>query len=192
MDSLFRILFLSTALLAFVIIDYPRSIIIPLIKQYKNVLFKDDSFSVFAVFLCDNISWIISAGIFLIAFGTLPQILFYFGVAMMIFGFLLRQWSISKLGVFFSPTIRIIKKHKIITSGPYKYIRHPSYTGMLIFLLGMAIASRSFDSIFFGMAFPICGYLYRIRMEERSLTLHLGKSYVGYTKKTKMLIPFIF
>ena len=191
MTILFDLIFLTVALLALVIFDYPRSIILPLIKQHNRVLFKDDRFSVFLVFLCDNISWIISAGIFLLGLGTLPTIFFYFGTALMIFGFLLRQWAISALGPFFAPTVRIVKTHKIIERGPYRYIRHPSYTGMILFLVGMAIASRSFESIIFSILIPLFGYFYRIRIEERSLIAHIGKPYAKYMQKTKMLVPYI-
>ena len=175
-----------------VIFEYPRSILIPIIRQHKKVLHKEDKLSAYLIYFCDNMSWLISTGILLLNIGTLPQALFYIGIAMIAFGLFLRQWSISALGIFFAPTVRIIKAHKVIDTGPYKYIRHPSYAGALIFLFGMAIAGRSFIPIIFGMPFPIFGYLYRIHVEEKSLKNHLGKAYEAYMKKTKILIPYIF
>ena len=134
---------------------------------------------------------IISANLFIFGIGNLPYILFYLGIIVMVFGFILRQWAISVLGIYFAPTVRIIKKHEIIGIGPYKYIRHPSYTGMLLFLIGFAFISRSLISLL-GIIFPIIGYWYRIKVEEKSLLLHLKKEYKGYMQKTFRLIPFLF
>ena len=191
LNILFDYLLVTFAMFFVLFFDYPRSILLPLIKQMRIVKHRDDRSSVWFLFISDNISLIISTGILVLGIGRLPGILLYIGIGMIISGLLLRQVAISALGIFFAPTVRIIKNHKIITNGPYRYIRHPSYTGALLFLFGMAIASRYLEAILITSVLTVPAYLYRIRVEERSLILHAGGSYIRYMRSTKMLIPYL-
>ncbi len=191
LNILFDYLLVTFAMFFVLFFDYPRSILLPLIKQMRIVKHRDDRYSVWFLFISDNISLIISTGILVLGIGRLPGILLYIGIGMIISGLLLRQVAISALGIFFAPTVRIIKNHKIITNGPYRYIRHPSYTGALLFLFGMAIASRYLEAILITLVLTVPAYLYRIRVEERSLISHAGGSYIRYMGSTKMLIPYL-
>jgi len=79
-----------------------------------------------------------------------------------------------------------------VQSGPYRWTRHPSYAGALIALLGIAILPGSWLS-FAVVVIPItCAFLYRIHVEERALTEHLGESYRAYSRTTSRLIPWIY
>ena len=191
LNILFDYLLVTFAMFFVLFFDYPRSILLPIIKQMRIVKHRDDRYSVWFLFISDNISLIISTGILVLGIGRLPGILLYIGIGMIISGLLLRQVAISALGIFFAPTVRIIKNHKIITNGPYRYIRHPSYTGALLFLFGMAIASRYLEAILITLVLTVPAYLYRIRVEERSLISHAGGSYIRYMGSTKMLIPYL-
>jgi protein-S-isoprenylcysteine O-methyltransferase Ste14 len=191
LNILFDYLLVAFAMFFVLFFDYPRSILLPIIKQMRIVKHRDDRYSVWFLFISDNISLIISTGILVLGIGRLPGILLYIGIGMIISGLLLRQIAISALGIFFAPTVRIIKNHKIITNGPYRYIRHPSYTGALLFLFGMAIASRYLEAILITLVLTVPAYLYRIRIEERSLISHAGGSYIRYMGSTKMLIPYL-
>jgi protein-S-isoprenylcysteine O-methyltransferase Ste14 len=122
----------------------------------------------------------------------LPESFFYIGIALMLAGIVFRQWSIWILGRFFSTRVRIVSDHRIVMEGPYRYLRHPSYTGMLIILLGLGLASRTWlgTIIILAMFSLVIGY--RIRVEENALKGEFGKEYLEYAKNTKKLFPFLF
>ena len=129
-------------------------------------------------------------------FGTngiapLPPWFFYFGIVLMVVGIALRQWAILVLGRFFSTTVRVISGHRIVTNGPYRVIRHPSYTGSLLTLIGLGLASRTWAGTLIIVALFGVAYNYRIGVEESALKAELGQEYIEYAKKTKRLIPFL-
>jgi protein-S-isoprenylcysteine O-methyltransferase Ste14 len=110
----------------------------------------------------------------------------------MIGGIFLRQWSIALLGRYFSMLVSVQKGQSIIREGPYRFIRHPSYTGALLTLTGIGLAIQSWGALLVLIVIFCIVYGYRIHIEEKALILHSGKEYAAYMKTTKMLIPFIF
>ena len=79
---------------------------------------------------------------------------------------------------------------EVIQSGPYRWIRHPSYTGGLITLLGVLVCCVNLASLP-ALLVALGGYAYRIRIEERALARDLGPAYKDYMRRTKRLIPFL-
>lgn len=123
--------------------------------------------------------------------GALPDWIFYAGIFLMFLGVLVRQYAIAILGQFFSLTVQIAEDHKVVDKGPYRLVRHPSYTGILITFIGLGLAVQSLGALlvlllFFGISFG-----YRMSVEERTLLSGLGSDYASYMKRTKRLIPFI-
>jgi protein-S-isoprenylcysteine O-methyltransferase Ste14 len=114
------------------------------------------------------------------------------GVAIMISGVVFRQYAIAFLGKFFTATIQIKKDHQLIQTGPYRYIRHPSYLGILILSLGLGIAMANWISLILCLVLPTIGLIRRIRFEEKELEQHFGKRYQDYMKNTRRVIPFIY
>jgi protein-S-isoprenylcysteine O-methyltransferase len=114
------------------------------------------------------------------------------GVAIMISGVVFRQYAISVLGKFFTATIQIKKDHELIQTGPYRYIRHPSYLGILIMAFGLGIAMSNWISLLLCLVLPTIGLMQRIRFEEKELEQHFGKQYQDYKKNTRRVIPFIY
>jgi len=113
-------------------------------------------------------------------------------LALLAAGLLLRIVSIVKLGRFFTVNVAVHEGQTVVQSGPYRWTRHPSYAGALIALLGIAILPGSWLS-FAVVVIPItCAFLYRIHVEERALTEHLGESYRAYSRTTSRLIPWIY
>ena len=109
----------------------------------------------------------------------------------MFLGVLVRQYAIAILGRFFSLTVQIAEDHRVVEKGPYRLVRHPSYTGILITFIGLGLAVQSWGAVlvlllFFGVSFG-----YRMHVEERTLLSGLGLDYASYMKRTKRLIPFI-
>ncbi len=140
------------------------------------------------------ISLINVAIIFLLAnyrLGQINSLFSYFGLGIMISGFFLRQWSIQTLKQFFTPVVSIQKNHRLITNGPYTYIRHPSCTGLLLEFLGASLATANIVSFFIVIAITIPSLLYRISIEEKVLIENFRGIYLSYKKKTKKLIPFV-
>jgi len=110
----------------------------------------------------------------------------------LIIGITIRWWSIYTLGVFFTVNVAAHDDHRLITAGPYKRIRHPSYTGLLLEVLALAISFQHFLSLLIIMIPTITALIYRITIEERVLAKTLGDDYRLYHQKTYSLVPFVF
>jgi protein-S-isoprenylcysteine O-methyltransferase Ste14 len=121
-----------------------------------------------------------------------PQWLFGpLGVILAIFGLCLRYWAADTLGEFHTRTLMVKSNHSVVQTGPYKYIRHPGYTGILSLLIGSALATLNLAAVRAIPIIMIMVVLYRIYAEERMLKSELP-DYAPYMKRTKRLIPFIF
>ena len=126
------------------------------------------------------------AGVF-----VLPDWVFYPGIFLMLLGVLVRQWAIAVLGRFFSLTVRVATDHRVVTRGPYRLVRHPSYTGVLITFIGLGLAVQSLGGLLVLLGVFSLSYGYRIRVEEKTLLSELGPDYASYMRRTKRLVPFI-
>ena len=138
-----------------------------------------------------NIAWIPV----IFDFGRLVTLggwLTWVGVAIMIFGVIFRQYVIAFLGKFFTATIQIKKDHELVQTGPYRYIRHPSYLGILILSLGLGIAMANWISLLICIVLPAISLMRRIKFEENELEQHFGQQYQDYRKNTWRVIPFIY
>lgn len=126
--------------------------------------------------------------------ATLPhrRTIYLIGLSLFVGGIVLRWYSIARLGRFFTVDVSIAREHRLIDSGPYRFIRHPSYTGALIAFLGFGLCLGNWLSIVL-VSLPIFGaFLWRIRIEERALIDGLGDDYRAYMRRTKRLLPFIY
>jgi protein-S-isoprenylcysteine O-methyltransferase Ste14 len=124
--------------------------------------------------------------------GGKTPVVFFVGIAIMLLGMVLRYWAVATLGAFFRTTIETDQDQKVVSSGPYRLIRHPSYCGWILVCLGYGIAVQNWLSVLVVVALPLGALLYRIQIEERVLASSLGSAYVEYQKKTKKLIPWIW
>ena len=119
-------------------------------------------------------------------------VLFWLGMALIYAGIALRLYAIFTLGAFFTTVVAITPEQTVIQTGPYRFIRHPSYTGLLLTLLGIGLCV--FANWLSLLAFIGCSLIaigYRITVEERVLREQLGKPYQEYMRRTKRLIPFV-
>jgi protein-S-isoprenylcysteine O-methyltransferase Ste14 len=115
---------------------------------------------------------------------------FIFGLFLMLAGMALRWYSIRVLGTSFTCEVSTRPGQEVIQAGPYRWVRHPSYTGGLITLLGVLVCCVNWASLA-AMIVALAGYSYRIRIEERALAHDLGPAYQDYMRRTKRLIPFL-
>ena len=124
--------------------------------------------------------------------ATMPLWAVSIGVCIFALGIFLRWYSIIHLGRFFTVNVSIAENHELIETGPYRFIRHPSYTGALLGFVGFGMVLRNWVS-FLVLIVPISlAFLYRIHVEERALIEGLGDRYLAYINRTKRLIPFIY
>lgn len=114
----------------------------------------------------------------------------WLGLGVMAAGLALRVASIWWLGPMFTRLVQILPGHRLITNGPYRFVRHPSYSGLLLFFTGMGLAFGDWLSLAVMATIPLAGVLYRIRVEERALLARFGEEYSGYMRRVPSLLPF--
>jgi protein-S-isoprenylcysteine O-methyltransferase Ste14 len=117
---------------------------------------------------------------------------YWIGIGIMLLGFGLRLWAIISLGSSFRTTIETHVNQQVVTTGPYMLVRHPSYSGLIIFCIGYGIALQNWLSLAIAVIIPLISLLYRIRIEEKVLLLSFGIEYENYISTTKKLIPWIW
>jgi protein-S-isoprenylcysteine O-methyltransferase len=113
-------------------------------------------------------------------------------LALVLGGLALRWWAILTLGRFFTVNVAVHDDQRVVESGPYQFVRHPSYTGLLLAFLGLAISFGNALSLALMLVPITLAILHRIRVEETVLLHSLGAPYADYARRTKRLIPGIF
>lgn len=121
-----------------------------------------------------------------------PVLIFGLGIALMISGVAFRWYVIRVLGKYFSVQLAVQPGQTVMKDGPYRWIRHPSYTGSLITMLGLGMAFTNWLCLISVPLIALIGYIYRAKVEERMLVNALGDSYREYMKNTKRFIPFVY
>jgi len=114
------------------------------------------------------------------------------GLALAAGGLALRLWAPRVLGQYYTRTLRVAEQQTVVEVGPYHYIRHPGYAGLVTLWIGAGLASGNMlVAVVIALAM-FTAYAYRIRAEEVMLAATLGQAYRDYQKRTKRLIPFIY
>jgi protein-S-isoprenylcysteine O-methyltransferase Ste14 len=124
--------------------------------------------------------------------GGRTSLAFLIGIAIMLAGLALRVWSIATLGASFRTTVETHGDQKMIDHGPYRLVRHPSYTGLIIICCGFGIALQNWLSLLIVVILPLSALLYRIHVEEPALIFSFGSDYIEYQKRTKKLVPWLW
>ncbi|AGB37131.1 methyltransferase family protein [Natronococcus occultus] len=119
-----------------------------------------------------------------------PTVAFCLGLGTILLGVLVRQHAVRTLGDGFDLEVTVAEDDVVIESGPYRWVRHPSYTGGLLSLVGVGVTVGNWLSIAAALLAGLAGYGYRIRVEERVLRDVLGKEYATYAERTPYrLVP---
>ena len=113
------------------------------------------------------------------------------GVALYAVGGTLRLWPVFVLGRRFSGLVAIQKGHELVTDGPYRVIRHPSYLGLLVTMLGWGLGFRSGIGVLL-VVLTLVPILGRIRAEEAMLSSQFGAAYEAYRARTWRLVPGLY
>ena len=107
-------------------------------------------------------------------------------------GLLLRWWAIVTLGRFFTVDVTIERDHELVERGPFRWVRHPSYTGVLLAFVGWAVTLWNWVAMAVALVPIFVAFVRRMNVEEEALARALGERYVEYMKRTKRLVPGIY
>ena len=111
---------------------------------------------------------------------------------LMVAGLVVRWTAIFTLGLSFSTNVAIHANQTLRRTGLFKWVRHPSYTRMVLSFTALGLFQRNWVSLAIVLVFPIAALLYRIHVEEMALTGAFGEDYVAYSRKTSCLFPGIY
>src|SRR5580700_5965412 len=117
--------------------------------------------------------------------------LFLAGIALMWAGIAFRYYAMRVLGRYFTFQVDVHSGQTVIEVGPYRYIRHPSYAGGLITMIGFGLSLGNWAGLLALLACVGIGYAYRIHVEEAALIAALGEPYKNYMRRTQRLVPFV-
>ena len=117
---------------------------------------------------------------------------FWTGIALMLAGVVLRWSSIAVLGRYFTRSVSLAPGQTVVERGPYRFIRHPSYSGSLLSLLGFGLVMGNWAGLIAVMVISGAAILVRVNIEEKALREGLGQAYDDYMRRTKRFIPFIY
>lgn len=117
--------------------------------------------------------------------------LFVAGVLMILLGSLLRRYCFRTLGEYFTGDVKARADQPVITSGPYRLVRHPSYTAGMMMFIGIGLALGSWLSLAILTIATVATYSYRVMIEERALVDTIGEPYRSYMKERKRFIPYV-
>ena len=107
-------------------------------------------------------------------------------------GAALRLWAVRTLGRCFRTAVMVLDDHRLVETGPYRRLRHPSYAGTLITLLGVAFGIGNWISLVALSACVLPAYAWRIRVEEAALLRRFGPVYEDYRRTRSALIPGVW
>jgi protein-S-isoprenylcysteine O-methyltransferase Ste14 len=126
--------------------------------------------------------------------ATIQPAAFAVGIGLVLFwgGISLRLWSFRTLGRYFTFTVQTSSDQPVITDGPYRVIRHPSYAGLLLVIIAVGLFIGNWWSLACLTVAVAGGLVFRIRVEEPALMDNLGDGYRSYAATHKRLVPFVW
>jgi protein-S-isoprenylcysteine O-methyltransferase Ste14 len=114
------------------------------------------------------------------------------GALLLVLGIAVRVWAIRTLGKHFTATVTLTDDHQLVRTGPYRFVRHPSYLGAFMAIMGCPIFLNAWWATGIAIAAMTIAYYLRIGVEEKMLSSYFGDKYLEYSKQTKRIIPFIW
>jgi protein-S-isoprenylcysteine O-methyltransferase Ste14 len=127
-----------------------------------------------------------------LAFPWNPFAWYWIGIMLILGGVSFRWYSIRILGKSFTRNVAVQDGQVIVQDGPYRLIRHPSYTGTLIASFGLGLTLGNWLSLLCTLTSWAIGHAYRVYVEENALVENLGKPYQDYMQHTHRFIPYLF
>jgi protein-S-isoprenylcysteine O-methyltransferase Ste14 len=124
--------------------------------------------------------------------GEYREAIVWIGLMLMLGGRVLRLWAQTQMKHLFVGELAVQKDHRVVTTGPYKYIRHPAYVGGTLSAIGIGLALSTWLGALIAGGVLIASYITRIPKEEALLASEMGDEYRDYMKQTKRFVPFVF
>jgi protein-S-isoprenylcysteine O-methyltransferase Ste14 len=115
---------------------------------------------------------------------------FWIGAVVTLFGLLFSVWARAYLGRNWSGTVTVKENHELITSGPYRFVRHPIYTGLLLAFIGSAFARGDLAGVA-AVLLVFVAFRRKLRTEERWMREQFGEAYEAYSRRVPALIPLL-
>jgi len=112
------------------------------------------------------------------------------GLGLVVAGLAFAIWARALLGGNWSSDVTLKRDHELILEGPYRWVRHPIYTGILLALAGSALALGEWRGVL-AVAFAGAAYWRKLRIEEAVMRRQFGEAYAEYAKRVPALIPFM-
>jgi protein-S-isoprenylcysteine O-methyltransferase Ste14 len=155
---------------------------------------RQDAGSQRAIALCFVVGFFAALGFATLGVLGLPEPAVWLAVGLIIgwAGMLFRLWAVLTLGRLFTISVVVRPEQEVVTGGPYRFVRHPSYLGLLVLFFGLGLALGSLASAVVMVVVPGIGLLWRIRVEEAALRAGLGDRYVEYCRGRARLIPGVW
>jgi len=119
------------------------------------------------------------------------ELLYWLGVILTLTGFYITVKARIVLGRNWSGTVTLKENHELIQTGPYRYVRHPIYTGLILAFFGSAVALDEWRGVL-AVLLIIIAFRIKLGIEERWMTDYFGPMYASYRRRTKMIVPFIW
>jgi len=116
----------------------------------------------------------------------------FVALLVMLLGVGTRIWAAVTLGNYYTTTLMVAEGQRVVTKGPYAWVRHPGYLGEVLIWTGLGVLSSSLIVALWLPIIFVVVILYRISSEERMLVKELGDDYVKYQRKTRKLVPFVY
>jgi len=114
------------------------------------------------------------------------------GLCVVAIGLGIRLTAIRTLAEQFTYTVKIIENHRLITSGLYEHVRHPSYLGQSLIFLGCGVAFANWLSMLFLFLPNLIAAFYRISVEEKVLRDHFPQEYAAYAARSWKMVPWVY
>lgn len=121
-----------------------------------------------------------------------PETVQLAGLGLYLLGLAVRWYAILYLGRYFTTNVAIAADQRVIDTGPYRHVRHPSYAGGLLTLFGLCLTFDNWASLLIIFLPALAVNRWRIHVEEQALLEGLGEPYRAYCRRTKRLLPFIY
>jgi protein-S-isoprenylcysteine O-methyltransferase Ste14 len=118
-----------------------------------------------------------------------PAPLFFTGIAMMWAGTALYPWAATTLGAFFRTEVQLLDGHRLVTSGLYRFVRHPAYLAGVLIFTGMGLAIGNWISLAALTSTTLLGYAWRIHVEEQALAERFDADWRAYRKRSWAILP---
>jgi protein-S-isoprenylcysteine O-methyltransferase Ste14 len=116
-------------------------------------------------------------------------LIFVLGMVLICAGIVIRQWAVALLGELFTIDVRVHPGQTVVERGPYRWVRHPSYTGLIMTFVGIGFALGNWAALIVLAVLPTAGLVVRIRFEERALLAALGDPYRRFAASRPHLFP---